>query len=352
MGMKTLIKRMGRFMFSLKQEDDSIITQSILIVDNGYSRPADLRLAIKKIQDCYWGAKISVLTLAPRSSFWKHEFSGLEVIVCSQQLVPNRYRLAWKMLFLRKKDFDRVVIFSLDISPLIVALTLFKSRVVLYNQWGQWCSLRLKQAGDIFRVTYNPVRVKSTLKGFLKKIGLFFVLLVPEDPQALSHSILIISDGILPGQLIYAARRIKEHLPGARIEVLTAGKCKEAEEEQTISKIIRADKFLINKYRIAWQMFKLGKNNYDYVVLPSLDVTPLVASVLFMHTKVLLNNQWHQWWSLRLKPPRYYFLLFPRLILSLIFRLVTLAYLLINVSWIFLMRLFNGFKINLLSERD
>ncbi len=343
---------MGRFIFSLKQEDDSIITQSVLVVDNGYARPADLRLAIRKIQDGYWGARITVLTLAPRSSFWQNEFPALATIVCSSRLVPNRWRLAWRMLFLSNKNFNQVIIFSLDLTPLIAALCLFKSKLVLYNRWGQWCSLKLKKTSQIFQSPYNKTGSKNSFKDFLKKFGLFFVLLMPDDPQALSHNILIISDGVFPGQLIYAARRIKEHLPGARIEVLSAAKCKEAEEEQTIAKITRAPDFWLKKYRIAWQMFKLRKNNYDYVVLPSLDITPVVVSILLMKTRVLLNNQWHQWWSLKLKPARYYLILPWRLAINFIAKFITLVYLLINVFWILLMRSFNGFKINLLSERD
>lgn len=352
MGMKKLIKRMGRFLFSLKQEDDSVIAQSVLITDNGYSRPADLRIAIKKIQDCFPGSKISVLTLAERSFLLQNEFPGLEFIICSQRLKPRRYRIALQLLLLRKKNFDHIFIFSLDATPLIVQLFLFKSKIILYNQWGQWCSLRFRKVSETFRVTYNKQKSKNNLKDFFKKIGLFLVLLIPDDKQALCHNILIVDDGAIGSQLIYTLRRVKEKLPFASVTVLTSGKRKEAEEEQTSAKFIRSDKFLIKRYRIARHMLKLRKNNYDYVILLSLDITPIIISVLFMKGKVLLNNRWHQWWVLGFKPAGYYFMLIPRLISNFIIKAIVFIYLLISVLWIFLMRAFNILKINLLNQGE
>ena len=352
MGMKKLIKRMGRFLFYLKQEDDSVITRSVLIADDGYSRPEDLRIAIKKIQNYFPGSKISVLTLAERSSFLQNEFPRLEFIICSKKLKPRRFRIALQLLFLHKKNFDYLLIFSLDLIPLIALLFLFKSQIILYNQWGQWCSLRFRKVSQTFRVTYNKQKSKNSLKDFLKRIGLFLVLLKPDDEQAFNHSILIIDDGAVDGQLFYTVRRIKEYLPFARVTVLTLVKPKVVEREFPLIKIIRPDKFWIKEFRIARQMLRLRKNNYDYVILPSLDITPIIVSVLLMKGRVLLNNRWHQWWKISLKSPGYYLILVPRLILSFISKVIIFIYLSVNISWIFLMRAFNIFKINLLSERD
>ncbi|MDP2927240.1 MAG: hypothetical protein Q8N80_00325 [Candidatus Omnitrophota bacterium] len=352
MGIKKLIKRMGRFMFSLKQGDDSVITQSVLITDNGYSRLEDLRIGIKKIQDYFPGSKISVLTLAQRCSFLQNEFPGFEFIIYSQKLKPRRCRITLQLLLLRKKNFDHIFIFSLDLTPLIVQLFLFKSKIILYNQWGQWCSLRLRKVSETFRVTYNKQKSRNNLKNFLKRIGLFLVLLTPDDEQALSHNILIVDDGAVGGQLIYTVRRIKEYLPFARVTVLTSGKPKEVEAELAITKIIRPDKFWIKRYRIARHMLRLRKNNYDYVILLSLGITPIIVSVLLMKGRVLLSNRWHQWWRLSLKSAGYYFMLIPRFVSDFIIKVIIFIYLLINVSWIFLMRAFNNLKINLLSEGD
>lgn len=352
MGMRKLIKRAGRSLFSLQQKDDAAIAQSILIVDNGYGRPEDLVTGVKKIKACFPKSKISVLTLAQRTAYLQNEFPFLEFIICSPRIWPRKYRIAIQLFFLNKKNFDYLLNFSLDITPLIVELLLFKSRVVLYNQWGQWCSLRLKKASEIFKFTYSKQKSKNNLKNLIRRIGLFFVLLKTEDEQALSHHVLVVDDGRVPGQLIYATRRIKEDLPCARVTVLTALKRKELEEEGSINEIIRAGNFLIKRYRLARFMLKLKKKNYDYIVLLSLDISPVMVAVLLMKGRVLLNNRWHQWWSLKLKPAGYYPMLFPRFISGFIIKVMIFIYLLINVSWIFLLHAFNSLKINLLSERD
>ncbi|MCX5693727.1 MAG: hypothetical protein NT014_01125 [Candidatus Omnitrophica bacterium] len=352
MGIRKLIKRIGRSVFSLKQDDDAAIAQSVLITDDGHSRLADLTTAIKKIKNYFPKSKITVLTFIERSSSLQNEFSGLEFIICAQGIRPRRYRIALQLLFLSRKKYDYLVNFSLDISPLIVQLLLFKAKIILYNQWGQWCSLRLRKVSEIFKRSYSKPKSKNSLKNCLKRIGLFFILLKTDDEEVFSHNILIIDDGLVAGQFIYASRRIKEDLPYARIIVLTALKRKEPEEERAINEIIRADKFWIKKYRLPRHMLKLKNNNYDYVVLLSLAVTPVIISVLFMKGRVLLNNRWHQWWRINFKPARYYLMLIPRLISGFIIKIAILIYLLINVFWIFLMRAVTGFKINLLTERD
>lgn len=352
MEIEKLIKRIGRFMFFLKQDDNAAIAQSVLITDNGYSCLTDLIIAIRKIKNYFPKSKVTVLTLAERSAQLQNEFSGLEFIICAQKTRPRRYRIALQLLFLPRKKYDYLLNFSLDISPLLVQLLLFKGRVILYNQWGQWCSLRLKKVSEVFKHSYSKPRSKNSLKNYLKRIGLFFVLLKTDDEQALVHNILIIDDGLVAGQFIYAARRIKEDLPYARVTVLTALKRNEPEEESSINGIIRADKFWIKKYRLSRHMLRLKDSNYDYVVLLSLAIAPVIISVLFMKGRVLLNNRWHQWWTINFKPAGYYLMLIPRLISGFIIWIATLIYLLINVFWIFLMHAFNSLKINLLSERD
>jgi hypothetical protein len=338
-------------MFRLRQEDEKIIAQSVLITDNGYCRLADLRLAVRKIQDYFPKAKISILTLPERYPLLRKELGEFEFIICGQKLGLRRYRLARELLFLRKKDFDHILVFSLDLTPLAVALFLFKSRIILYNQWGQWYSLRLKKASEIFKASYRKQRSRFSFKNLLKKIGLFLVLLQPDD-GVFNQSMLVVDDGSLPSQLIYTLRQIKENLPFAKVTILTLAKRQEIEGEFGGAEIVRPDKFLIKKYRLARQMLKLRKNNYNYVILPALDITPILASVLLMESKVLLLNRWHQWWSLRLKSGRDYLMVVPLLIAGIIYKMIIAVYLLINIFWIFLLRGLNILKINLLNKGD
>jgi len=337
-------------MFSLKQENDLAIVQSVLITDNGYCGIRDLHSGIEKIKICFPRAKITVLTLTQRQAFLQNEFPDLEFIICSPKLKPRRYSIALQLFFLRDKNFDYLLNFSLDLSPLIVQLFWFNSRIILYNQWGQWCSLRLRRVSQIFTTSYHKQKAKITFKGILKSIGLFFVLLVPDDEQALSHNILVVDDGAVVNQLIYTLRRIKECLPFSRVTLLTVGKRKEIDQELSGVKVIRVDPFLIKRYRIARHMLKLGGGNYDQIILFSLDITPIVIAALFLRGRIFLRNQWHQWWRISLKPVSYYLLLPFRLLVSLIGNILIFIYLGFNVSVIFLLRAFNVFKIKFLEE--
>jgi hypothetical protein len=338
-------------MFSLRQEDGKVIAQSVLITDNGYCRLADLRLVARKIQDYFPKAKISILTLPERYPLLRKELGEFEFIICAQKLSPRRYRLARGLLSLRKKDFDHILLFSLDLTPLAAALFLFKSRIILYNQWGQWYSLRLKKASEIFRVSYRKQKSRFSFKNLLKRAGLFLVLL-ESDAGVFNQSILVVDDGAVSSHLIYTVRQIKENLPFVELAVLTLSERQEIEGEFGGIKIIRPDKFLIKRYRLARQMLKLRKNNYDYVILPALDITPILASVILMESRVLLLNRWHQWWSLRLKPPRDYLLVVPLFTVSIIYKIIISTYLLINIFWIFLLRALNILKTNFSSKGE
>jgi hypothetical protein len=350
MGIKKLIKRTGRFLFSLKQEDEALIRQAVLITDNGYCALGDLRAGIKKMQNYFPAAKISVLTLPQRSALLGNEFPGLKFIVSPSWFWPHRYAIALQLFFLGNKNFDYILNFSLDLSPLIVQLFLFRSRIILYNQWGQWCSLRLRKVSQIFQSPYHKQTGKNSIKDVLKRAGLFFVLLTPDDEQGLSHNILVVDDGRMANQLTYTVRRIRESLPFSRLTLLTLSKYKELESEPGVVKIIRPDSFGVKKFRIARHLPSLRKTSFDYVVLLSLDIAPIMGSIIFLRGKILLSNQWHQLWAVRLKPAGYYLMLLPRMIAKAILKTVVFIYLSVNVLWIFFVRSANILKLNLLKE--
>ncbi len=352
MGIRKIIKRIGRSFFSLNQDDDKIIVQSVLITDNGRCRPEDLRIAVKRAQTYFPGSQISVLTSAPRSSFLQNEFSGLDLIIYTQKTRARSYQAAFKLLLLGKRKFDFIFIFSLDLIPLIIQLCLFKSQIMLCSQGGQWYSLKCRELRELFHNPYRREKSKNLLKEFLSRIGLFFILLQPNNDQPFSHNILIVDDGRLVSQLIYTFRRIKQDLPFARITVLTSGKSKLDEEEFSGAKIIRPERFWIKRLRLIRQLLKLRKNNYAYVILLSLDPAPIIISALFLKSRILLRNRWHQWWRLEPKSAKYYLLWLPRCLTNFIINTVILIYLLINFCGLYSKRIFNSLKISILNEGD
>jgi len=349
MRIKKTMKRIGKCFIALKQESEGIIGQSVLIVDNGYSWLGQLSSVIERIKNYFPKAEISVLTFPERKSNLQKDFPALNYILPSQRLRSKRYQIALEMLKMQKKRYCFITLFSLDITPLIAALIFLKSKVVLYNQWGQWWSLRLRNVNEIFKVTYVEKKTRFSFKNILKRIGLFFILLQREDEETLRHSILVVDDGYaLFEHAGFAIPKIRGLLPYAKISVLALEHREELFKQNFPElEIIQPGKCIIKRYRITRHMLRLRKDRYDYIILLSLDITPIIASMLFMKGKVLLYNQWYQWWSLKLKSMKGYLMVIP----LFIFNIIIFAYLLISVFWIFLKRSFNVFRFNLLRKR-
>lgn len=339
---KKTIKRIGKFFIVLKQENEKIIGQSVLIVDNGYGWLGHLDSAIERINNYFPKAEISVLTFEQRKSNLKKDFPTVKFILPSERLRPKRYQIALQMLKMRKKRYDLIVLFSLDITPLVVSLIFLKpKKVVLYNQWSQCWSLRLKNVTDFFKITYVKKKTRFNFKNLLKRIGLSFVLLQQEN-EILRHSILVVDNGYAPfGQIGFAIQRIKESLPQAKISVLALEQRRELRDNFPDLEVIKPGECIIKKYRIARHMLRLRNNRYDYIILLSLDITPILVTILFMNSKILLSNQWYQWWSLEPKPMRRYLMAIPQFIFNIIVNIIIFIYLLVSVSWIFLKRSFN-----------
>jgi hypothetical protein len=167
MSIKTTVKRLGRIFVSLIQADAESLRQSVLVVDNGYSSIGHLTEALYSIKKNLPSAKISAITFEHRIGLFRERFADVEVIFPQRHLI-RRYRIAAEMLGLCKKRFDYIVLLSLDITPIIVALLFTKARVLLYNRYHQWWSLRTKLAQDY--LSFIPV--------VLGDIFAFFYLLV------------------------------------------------------------------------------------------------------------------------------------------------------------------------------
>jgi hypothetical protein len=353
MGLKNKIKSIGSFFAILEQKDEVYIRQSILIVDNGRSRLIDLSSAIQRIQEYFPKAKISVLTSESRISDLERCFEGLKFIPTSEKFWPKRYRIALKLLMSVRSKFDLVVMLSLDITPLLVSLVIKNYRVILFNQWGQWYSLKLRNINEIFEPRYHKQKARFNIKNILKKIGLFFVLLKHDEEDVLKQSILVVDNGYAAyGHVECTVNRIKESLPYASVSVLGLEKRKALENTYPDVKFIKPYSFIMKKLSIARHLLRIKGDNYEYIVLLSLDISPIFASILFMNSKLLLHNQWGQWWGIRLKPVRVYLMAFPKFILDTLLNIVILVYLLVNISWVLLMKSLNVFKINLFGKGD
>lgn len=346
---KKVIKRIGRIFIAVRPENETNIRQSILVIDNGYCGFGQWNPAIEKIRKYFPHGEISVLTSEERKNNLQRGFPGLNYVIHSQRLMPRRYRIALQAIGMRKKRYDYIVLFSLDISPLVASLAFLRpKKVILYNQWGQWWYLSLRNAAGFFKTAYVRKRSTVSLKKFIKKLGRFFVSLYEAKEDILRHSILIIDNGASFAQAEDIIRRIKELLPEAIISLLTLEKKEKLTERFQGLKIIKPSGCIIRKYCLARHVLRLRNNKYDYVVLLSLDITPIIALILFMKSKVLVYNQWHQWWLIEPKSIRNYLMAMTKFILYTVVNIMVFIYLLISVFWIFLKKSFRIFQDNLL----
>jgi hypothetical protein len=88
-------------------------------------------------------------------------------------------------------------------------------------------------------------------------------------------------------------------------------------------------------YNFAKQMYRMRKIRFDCIILTALDILPVTVALGCTCAKVLLYNQWHQWWSLELRNVKGYL----KGILKAILNIPTAIYLLI-VSGFILLRTF------------
>ncbi len=207
--------------------------------------------------------------------------------------------------------------------------------------------MRLRNINEIFKVAYVKKKVKFNFKSLPRRIGLSFVLLQRKDEKVLKHSILIVDNGyVLFEQIKCAIQRIKESLPEAKISVLALEQREELKDNFPNLEIITPNKYIIKAFPIIRDMLRLRRNRYDYIILLSLEIMPIFASIFFMNSKVILYNQWHQWWLLKPKSMKRFLTTIPQFI----FNVIVFIYLLISVSWIFLKRSFNLFRFSLLRK--
>jgi hypothetical protein len=345
MGLKSKLKGLGRFFTILERRDEVHIKQSILIVDSDRSRLVDLNAAIQRIREYFPQAKISVLTYESRISDLEKSFSGLKFILISKKFWPKRYRITLKLLTFARSKFDLVALLSLDIVPLLVSLAINNSRVILYNQWGEWYSLKLRDISEIFESSYSKPKAKFDIVNILRKIGLFFVLVKHDNENTLKESVLIVDNGYAShSQAECTVIRVKESLPYASVSMLGFEKSKQLKIRYPNLEFIKPYSFIIKEWSIARHLIRLKGANYKYIVLLSLDIAPIFTSLLFLDSKLLLHNKWGQWWGIGLRPAKSYLIAVPRFILGTLLNIVVLVYLLINISWVLLMKSLNVFK--------
>ena len=122
--------------------------------------------AVRKIGEIFINPDITLLTLAERKQDFINAFAQMKLVVVGES--NNRNSLASQMYRMRKDKFNYVVLTALDIIPILISFLFFRVKVLLYNRWHQWWSLR-------FRNIWGDLREILT---FLVMIPVFIYLLI------------------------------------------------------------------------------------------------------------------------------------------------------------------------------
>ena len=152
--LKYLIKKFMRLFIILIHKDKAIASdtiRSVLVVDSGSHE--HLRHVFYKIRDGFPLARISILSFYAKEMFIRENFPDAEIILPQKNNLPGRYKLSSEMLRLRPRNFDCIVLMSLDISTVFTALFLMKRNirhVFLYNQWREAYLMRLRTFFEFF----------------------------------------------------------------------------------------------------------------------------------------------------------------------------------------------------------
>ncbi|MDD5165969.1 MAG: hypothetical protein PHQ57_01080 [Candidatus Omnitrophica bacterium] len=337
--MSKVLRKIGRFFIELKPENQERLQQSILLVDGSFILPHNLALIIRNARNKFRNAHFSVLTFQDKEEFLRDNFPDIEIIIPAARLKNNRHRLGIQLLsLLFTKKFRFIILSSLDIPSTLASLLFANCPVFLHNRWIEWYRLRQRMLSDIFlgRKSADAKRndIRKGIKGFIKSIGRFFIILTELDGKSITSNILIEDNGYTEtGYIITAVRSAREIFINPDITILAF----RSRREDIVNNFPDIKLITVreggNKYKLAVEMFRARNRRFNYVILTTLDISPILASFLFMRAKVLLYNRWHEWWSLHFRNLFGYFTCF----LVLLVKVPVFIYLFI-VSGIILLR--------------
>ena len=304
--MKMFIKNIGRFFVELSRQEEDNFKESVLLVDGSFILPNNFALIIRDVRNKLRNAELTVLVFEDKKDFIRDIFPDIEIIVPPAKFKNKRHRLAIQLLFLLRRRFKFVILSSLDISLLAVSMAFTRRPVFLLNRWMEWYRIRQRMLTDLIarRKSADSAKRKTYrgIKEIVRLAGRFFIILTEVKEDDIATNILIEDNGYTEtGYIISAVRNSGKIFINPHITMLTF----DSRKEDFINNFSHLDLVAIdpgrNRYKMAMEMYRLRHREFDFVILTSLDVSPVLASFLFLRAKILLYNRWHQWWVLRFR---------------------------------------------------
>ena len=135
-GVQEWLRAAGRAVVLLTECAEQDVHIPVLFVDNGYTDIGHVSTGVRRTAEVIINPDITILTFAARKHYFENMFPHMKLVVLPDS--DERFALARRMWRLRKNRFQRVVLTTLDISPIAVSFMRLRARTLLYNKWHQW----------------------------------------------------------------------------------------------------------------------------------------------------------------------------------------------------------------------
>jgi hypothetical protein len=134
----------------------------------------------------------------------------------------------------------------------------------------------------------------------LKKIGRFFIVLSQKNEKDIRQSILLVDGSfILPNNFALIIKDVREKFKNANLVVLTFKDKEEFIRDNFPDVEVVIPKNNTRKFRLALEMIHLLRRRFDFIVLSSLSVSPVMVGLAFGRCAVFLHNKWFEWYRVR-----------------------------------------------------
>jgi len=304
--MGRLLRRTGRIFVIFNQKEADDLRQSILLVDESSITANNFLLIINSAREKFKNANFTILTFPDRQEFIRDNFPDVKIIFPHHKLKFKRYQFVLKLVFLVRGAFKIIILPSLDIYTVFVSLIFGRCPVFLNNRWLQWYRIKYRTVLDILLGVSSSDRsrrrINRGIKDVLKKLGRIFVILTDINGRDTQFPVLIVDNGYTDiGHVSTAVRKVAKNFTNPFITVLTFAPRK----HDFVSMFPHIDIVTVrnthSRYGLAIEMYRMRKRGFNRIVLTTLDITPAVASLLFMGAEVFIYNRWHEWWRLSLR---------------------------------------------------
>jgi hypothetical protein len=250
----------------------------------------------------------------------------------------KKYWIAAELFQLLRKRPRFVILSGLDFSLVTVTLFFDRNNTFFLSRSKQWYQLRQKTPRDIFGGALKAQTAeygadRQPLKRAIRKLFRLFVMVSPIREGEFETEVLLIDNGYTEVEHIRSAfLDINRVFINPSVTFLTFN-----ERQSSFSDLAAHQRQVIIKpasfkYRLTVSLFSLGQRRYKYIILTTLDVSPLAVSLLFLKGRILLFNRWNQWWSVSLRGVGSYI----RSILRFFYSIITFIFLVICSTLIFL----------------